>query len=615
MIKRLVVILLTMMLLTAIPVLGENAEVDIKGFPTYIRPGKTELFKFSSNSDGEGALSVLSLEGEFLFHISENFSVKKGGNSVIWNGYDSGMQPLSEGEYVLQLSLAGENYRQKIKIGPLSPMITQLLLKDASIKPGDDWSLSINANMEGVLAVVFHVADTTYEIYHKDVPEGTTQVNWNGKLGNEFAPAGKHTLTVVLFDKTGFVSNQQHITLEVKAVEGASPMPEETQTTEETPQDGGEEPAPAPLEEPSDEAPVTNAPPEEAYHYSIPTQEEVPKEDYGKDFWRLPVGDYNEEAIWKVMMQPITVLHGKTQRDTYKLRATKDESTKRENIVGEVGYESQGVHVIEQTDDGWSLVEVYNSSYGPNNRSRRGYGDTDALIRGYIRTSELKVVEPRTDYGILIDKLKQRMYVFQDGKIFSELLISTGIPTKQQPWNETPSGEFLMVSRTGDFNAGNLVCRMSMRINGGVLIHEVPYILNTATGYWDYSSQEAQLGKKASHGCVRVQRLLNGEKLNMAWLWNNIKTNTKVLIWDDDGRYYEYPDSNLPIFFNPEGGKYYHLDQRCSSIKDRFLPLKGELTYGELDNPEYSKLTPCRYCNPPVKPSEIREMNKKNGFE
>ena len=176
------------------------------------------------------------------------------------------------------------------------------------------------------------------------------------------------------------------------------------------------------------------------------------------------------------------------------MRATRDDSSKRENIVGEVGYQSQGVHVIEQYDDGWSLVEVYNSSYGPNNRTRRGYGDTDNLIRGYIKTSELKVITPRDDYGLLIDKLKQRMYVFQDGKIITELLISTGVPTSKQPWNETPSGEFLMVSRTGDFNAGNLVCRMAMRINGGV-DPGVPYIL-TAHRHWDYSSQEAQLGKK-----------------------------------------------------------------------------------------------------------------------
>ena len=68
-----------------------------------------------------------------------------------------------------------------------------------------------------------------------------------------------------------------------------------------------------------------------------------------------------------------------------------------------------------------------------------------------------------------------------------------------------------MVSRVGDFNAGNLVCAMGMRINGGSLMHEVPYILNEATNYKDYSYTEKYLGEKASHGCIRVQRKENPE--------------------------------------------------------------------------------------------------------
>ena len=100
----------------------------------------------------------------------------------------------------------------------------------------------------------------------------------------------------------------------------------------------------------------------------------------------------------------------------------------------------------------------------------------------------------------------------------------------------------------------------------------------------------------------------------MTWLWKNIKTNTKVLVWDDDHRYYEYPDDNLMLYFNPTGGKFYHLDQNCSSIKDRYLPLEGSMSYLELDNEEHSKLTPCAHCNPPLRASQIDEINRKNGF-
>ena len=52
--------------------------------------------------------------------------------------------------------------------------------------------------------------------------------------------------------------------------------------------------------------------------------------------------------------------------------------------------------------------------------------------------------------------------------------VSTGLNTKNQPYNETPAGEFLVVSWTGDFPAGrNTIGRFALRINGGTLLHEV----------------------------------------------------------------------------------------------------------------------------------------------
>ena len=48
------------------------------------------------------------------------------------------------------------------------------------------------------------------------------------------------------------------------------------------------------------------------------------------------------------------------------------------------------------------------------------------------------------------------MYIFSEGKCIGTLLVSTGLNNKTQSWNETPAGEFLMVSRTGGFPAGNL---------------------------------------------------------------------------------------------------------------------------------------------------------------
>jgi hypothetical protein len=101
----------------------------------------------------------------------------------------------------------------------------------------------------------------------------------------------------------------------------------------------------------------------------------------------------------------------------------------------------------------------------------------------------------------------------------------------------------------------------------------------------------------------------------MTWLWNNIKVNTKVLVWDDfPGRYYEYPADDLMLYHNPDNGQYYHLDQNCASIRDRFLPLKGSFTYAELDDADHQSLTPCKSCNPPLRKAQIDKINSDNGF-
>lgn len=585
------------LLLSHTVVLAQTSHLHFTLVPSFIRPGRTERLSFNASHDGVAQLFLRDREGA-LTEIMDGIPVKTGENHLAWNGFGQGQQLLPQGDYQLLLLMDNDTAEVPLSMGPESPRISQLRIDDANITPGQNWTLSALLNMPGTLMVVFHIADQLSDIFNAQVPAGETIVTWDGYVSGVAAPEGQHTLSVLFLDEEGFAANQQHVTLTVGPAPEQSPAAQTTQALADQT---------APVVLPSDTTPVMK--------YTLPTKEAVDKEEEGSNYWKTPIGEWDEETIWKVMRQPITVVVGGDQRETYKLRAAKDASMDRKNILGEITYEAQGVHIIEQTDDGWSLVEAYNSSYGPDNRTRRGYGDTDDLIRGYIQTKNLKTITPRDDYGILIDKLKQRMYVFKEGKLFTELIISTGIPTKQQPWNETPSGEFLMVSRVGRFDAGNLVCRMAMRINGGALIHEVPYIENQSTGYWDYSSQEAQLGKKASHGCIRVQRLNNEDGINMSWLWNNIKVNTKVLIWDDfPGRYYEYPDPSMALYYNPDGGQYYHLDQNCRSIKDRFLPLKGEMSYGELDDAGYQKLTPCKSCNPPIRRAEIDQINRDNGF-
>ena len=57
--------------------------------------------------------------------------------------------------------------------------------------------------------------------------------------------------------------------------------------------------------------------------------------------------------------------------------------------------------------------------------------------------------------------------------------------------------------------------------------------------------------------------------------------------------------SNTTLYYNPSGGEFYHLDQNCKRINERYLPLKGHFTYAELGNDPYNKLKPCAICGAP----------------
>ncbi|MBE0600842.1 MAG: hypothetical protein IH607_03580 [Firmicutes bacterium] len=59
------------------------------------------------------------------------------------------------------------------------------------------------------------------------------------------------------------------------------------------------------------------------------------------------------------------------------------------------------------------------------------------------------------------------------------------------------------------------------------------------------------------------------------------------------------PDSTL-LYYNPNGGKYYHADPQCSSVNAKYLPM-ASFTFGELGESPFKSLIPCLVCNAPSK--------------
>ena len=310
----------------------------------------------------------------------------------------------------------------------------------------------------------------------------------------------------------------------------------------------------------------------------------------------------DEEAVWEVLMQPMTILYSnkdKADRTQVIIRQQPDENSKAIGVVTRI---NQGVHVLETLDNGWSLIECYSSSFHDS-----AVQAWNLLVQGYVKSDQLRTVEPQTQYGIVIDKLTQRLYLFKDGHLFTTLLVSTGLTNASQPWNETRSGEFFLTSAVGAFKDGNLTFDMAIRFNSGDLIHEIPHQTN-ADGSKKYGYGLNELGSKASHGCVRVQRYRTPEGINMTWLWSNRVKNTKLLVWEDwQGRQIPFPDNDLTLYYNPNGGEMYHSQETCYSAQGKTFTA---FSYGELEQAPYASLKRCPYCTPALRVAEIQAINE-----
>ena len=326
------------------------------------------------------------------------------------------------------------------------------------------------------------------------------------------------------------------------------------------------------------------------------------RESCGKPncFWETQMDYRDEEAMWAMLTAPMTVVDGnfRAQADVF---AEPSEDSK---VIADVTRSSQGVHVLEHLDNGWTKIECYSSSFAGS--PVKAY---NTLTTGYIQTELLVEVEVRTEFALVVDKLTQRLYIYQDGKLFDELMVSTGLGTEKDPENETRSGEYLLYSPSGAFPSGNYICNYGIRYNDGDLIHEIPHLEKESGD--DYSRTEKLLGQRASHGCIRVQRKRTEKGVNMRWIWNNLrdKMKTRLVIWEDwTGRTVAVPEDDALLYYNPKGGKDYHGSPTCNGVLDKYEPMTP-FTYGELEAGSFAKLKFCSYCIPPLRQPEIEAIN------
>ena len=564
--KRLAVAAIVLLVLMAGIALGEGSGLSIDAPREEIRPGRPVIVSFMVPEDGTCSIGLRNKAGAELT-IAEERTVSTGYNSMYWNGTCEGI-PVPEGDWFLTIWMNGQAAETPVTVGRMIPCLIAVTTENETVEEGDTVLIGFYTTEGGTL--LLQADGETDPLYWENVAAGTGEAGFQAEM-----EPGNHELILTLAGEDGTLSEPVRLSLEVLEKEDPNAMP--------TP-----EPLPEYLREKAENG-FTPA-------HTSPRR----GEDQTLNYWTLPMDITDEEAVWKVLTAPITVLdNGKKNAEKMQviIRAQPGEES---DGIGMVTCISQGVHVLERGEE-WSLIECYSSSFHDS-----PVLNWNTLVQGYVPTAYLKEVKPNQEMGLVVDKLTQRLYVFRDGKLYSTLLVSTGISNAKQPYNETRSGEFLLVSKVGEFVSDNLRCAMALRFNDGDLLHEVPYI---AYDYGkDYSVNEPKLGTKASHGCIRVQRQPSPEGVNQRWLWTNYKKNTRILIWEDwQGRQLSVPDSATPLYCVKKRTGNYHTTDRCNAIRGKRVE---ELTYGQLDGDEYKKLKPCPLCAAPPRIETILAINE-----
>ena len=531
-----------------------------------IHPWQTTVIHYSVPVTGPCDLLLRAEDGSMVFVVSQGHQANAGRNSLHWNGTHEGREA-PEGRWRLCLEQEENAVEVPVTIGEKAPRILGAGMEASVADRGSIAALSFYATAAGSLELT---GPSGAPLARMETEAGQSRMLFPVDLED-----GEHLLTLILTDAEGIASQPVSVTLSVR---DAADTPEPTMEPDRTP-----EPSP----EPKIFTPSLGSPWE--------------GQDKAVHYWTVPMDIRDEEAVWKALTAPMTVIdNGKTEKAQIVIRASPSQESEG---VGSVTCQTQGVHVLERGEE-WSLIECYSSSF--HNSPILNW---NALVQGYVPTRYLTEVIPDQETGYVIDKLTQRMYIFREGHLFSTLLVSTGLSNKRQPYNETRSGEFLMTSKVGTFRSDNLSCGLAIRFNKGDLLHEVPYILQADGTTRNYRICEPKLGAKASHGCIRVQRKMTPEGVNMAWLWENHQKNIRLMIWEDwQGRQIPLPAEEQKVYYNPRGGSYYHSADHCASV-DRADLVFEAFSYGDLDREPYAKLDRCEYCAPPLRKAEIEAIN------
>jgi len=227
----------------------------------------------------------------------------------------------------------------------------------------------------------------------------------------------------------------------------------------------------------------------------------------------IPEDLTDDAAVWQALIAPVVVGKGPEGKG---LVIYAREGAKYERIAS-VSCRTVGVTVLAPADEeGWVHVGVWRQN-------------DSVYTEGYVKEDTLQVIRPNALYGAVLDKTAQTLTIYGRGERLGTMLVSTGLENKGRI-SETNSGAYLLGTRLSSFVNDGYSYNYPIRIDGFNLIHSIGYKMRD--GKVDYSDQIAELGKKASHGCVRMD-VRGDQGLNAWWVWTHMGRDSKIIITDD----------------------------------------------------------------------------------
>ena len=222
----------------------------------------------------------------------------------------------------------------------------------------------------------------------------------------------------------------------------------------------------------------------------------------------------SDQKIWEKMMSPATVIDiGSTAH-----QRVYEAPDKESKVLGTLHGQSQSVSVLE-IQEKWVRIGAWNHENG-------------SPVEGWVPRKVLKVVKPQSEFGILVDKKTQTLTLYKNGEKKDTLLVSTGRMSRGELYQETAAGSFLTDLHMSDYSTNGLKYDYVIRYDGGNLLHQIPYSWNEK-GKKDMNPGELYLGTKASHACIRVQEKPSENGINAFWLWTHLPYHTRIIVLDD----------------------------------------------------------------------------------